>query len=242
VTDLKLYSDLAPWYRLFTPPEEYVLEARRYASLLTEAVPSARTLLELGCGAGHIAAHWKARFQCTLTDLSPQMLALSQALNPTCAHHLGDMRTLRLDERFDVVFVHDAVCYMTTEADLARAVETAFMHVRPGGAALFVPDVLRETFAEATDVHEVEEQDGRALRCLAWTWDPEPSDDTYVVEYAFLLREHGEVHAVHDRHVEGMFPRAVWQRVLRAAGFDVEDVPADPESEHGEAFLGHRRG
>jgi hypothetical protein len=29
----------------------------------------------------------------------------------------GDMRTTRLGRQFDAVFVHDAVCYMTTEAD-----------------------------------------------------------------------------------------------------------------------------
>jgi hypothetical protein len=36
------------------------------------------------------------------------------------------MRTLRLDRLFDAVLVHDAVCYLTAEADLRRAMETSF--------------------------------------------------------------------------------------------------------------------
>ena len=32
----------------------------------------------------------------------------------------GDMRTLRLERTFDVVFIHDAISYLTTEDDLRR--------------------------------------------------------------------------------------------------------------------------
>ena len=49
------------------------------------------------------------------------------------------MRTVRLGTRFDCVFVHDAVVYMTTETDLRKAIETAHIHCMPGGAALFAP-------------------------------------------------------------------------------------------------------
>ena len=106
--------------------------------------------LELGCGGGNTALHLKRRFRrLLLTDLSPEMLAVSRALNPECEHQVGDMRTLRLGRSFDAVFVHDAVCYMTTEADLRRAMETAWAHCRPGGAVLFQPDYVRENFRAA---------------------------------------------------------------------------------------------
>jgi hypothetical protein len=54
------------------------------------------------------------------------MRAMSRALNPDCEHLDGDMRSVRLARSFDAVFVHDAVCYMTTESDLRMAIETAF--------------------------------------------------------------------------------------------------------------------
>src|SRR5215212_11917862 len=134
----RLYTELAPWFHLLTAPSEYDEEAEffRQAFLEAAAVPL-RTLLELGSGGGNIASYYKRHFQATLVDLSPQMLALSQRLNPECEHLQGDMRTVRLGRVFDAVFVHDAVAYLTTEDDLRLAVGTAFAHCRPGGAALF---------------------------------------------------------------------------------------------------------
>jgi hypothetical protein len=81
--------------------------------------------------------------------------------------------------------------------------------------------LVRETFREETEIHSGEDG-ARALRCLAWTWDPDSADDTFVTDYALLLRDGVEVTAVHDRHVEGLFPKATWLRVLSSAGYRVE--------------------
>jgi SAM-dependent methyltransferase len=236
-----LYGDLAAWYRLLDPPADHEEEAACYQTALEAAVsPPAETLLDLGAGAGHNAFHLKRRFQCTLTDISEPMLALSRELNPECEHIAGDMRSIRLGRTFDVVLVHDAVAYMITEADLLEAARTAFMHTRPGGAAVFAPDCMRETFQEGTDVI-VGEDDSRALRCLEWRWDPDPEDDTYVVEYAFLLRSGGSVRAVHDHHVEGVFARATWIRMLEGVGYRVEALERPVgEGETDEIFLCRR--
>jgi SAM-dependent methyltransferase len=219
---VRLYHDLVPWYRLLDPPDDHADEAAAFAGALEAVIGTGpATLLELGAGAGHNAVHLKRRFRCTLSDPSEPMSALSRALNPECAHAPGDMRTLRLGRTFDAVLVHDAVMYMTSPADLRRAVETAFVHTRPGGAAVFAPDCTRETFVEAADLHEGAD-DRRALRCLEWSWDPDPADDTFRTEYALLLREGSDVTAVHDAHVEGVFARAVWEDTLAAAGYRVE--------------------
>ena len=118
--------------------------------------------------------------------------------------------------------------YMTTERDLARAIETAFTHCRPGGAVLFAPDFVRETFRAISDCGGSDGH-GRGMRYLEWTWDPDPADSTYVVDYAYLLRDSGgTVHVEHDRHVEGLFARGEWIRLLEGAGFtDVRVEPGD---------------
>jgi SAM-dependent methyltransferase len=217
----RLYTDLAEWYPLLTAPSDYGEEAAFYLGLLTEALGAApNTLLELGCGGGHMAYHYKRQVpHVTLTDLSRHMLALSERLNPDCEHAAGDMRTLRLGREFDAVFTHDAVCYLTTEADLRQAMATAFRHCRPGGVAIFAPDDLRENFAD--EVEADGHDDGpRRLRYLMWTWDPDPADDTYVVDFAYLLHEDGQpMRTIYDRHVHGLFARATWLRLLADVGF-----------------------
>ena len=145
------YNELARWWSLLSPVEDYAEEAAEIERVLLEAAPDARTVLELGSGGGHNAYHLGRRFQLTLSDLSEPMLAVSRRLNPACAHHLGDMRTLELARTFDAVFIHDAIDYMATEPDLAAALATAYRHCRPGGLVLLLPDSLRETFEPDTD-------------------------------------------------------------------------------------------
>ena len=187
---MKLYDELAGLVAAFSPPAEYAEEAAFFARVLTDACkPAPRTVLELGSGGGNNAFHLKSKFEMTLVDLSPQMLAVSRALNPDCEHREGDMRTVSLGRTFDAVFVHDAIMYMTSEADLIAAMRNAYRHCRAGGVALFVPDCVRETFVGETRHGGHDGEDGRSLRYLEWTIDPDPVDTTYRTDFAIVLRE-----------------------------------------------------
>lgn len=231
---MRLYSELAAWWPLLSPADDYAQGAEMYWRTLSQhAQRPVRTLLELGSGGGSNAAHLKRHCQITLTDRSPRMLDVSRRANPECEHILGDMLTLRLADarggrrHFDAVLVHDAVMYQTTPDGLARVMATAFAHCAPGAAALFAPDYTRETWRPSTG-QGGHDGDGRALRFLDWTWDPDPNDCTYWVEIALLLREpDGKVTAEYERHELGLFARDEWLRLLREAGFDAER-DADP--------------
>ena len=108
---MKLYNELATdWYQLLTPLEDYLEEAKIYHALFQEKRrPVPLTVLELGCGAGHNAFYMKQWYALTLSDISENMLTISRKLNPECVHVLGDMKTLRLGETFDAIFIHDAI-------------------------------------------------------------------------------------------------------------------------------------
>ena len=220
---MHLYTDLADWFHLLTAPEEYAEEAAHYREVLGElCAGTASTLLELGCGGGNNASYLKRWFTCTLTDLSPAMLEQSRKLNPECEHVAGDMRTLRLGRTFDLVFVHDAVMYLTELADLRALADTLVAHLRPGGGALIVPDFVRETFTPGTGHGGHDGSDGRAIRYLEWTHDPDPSDTHFEVDMVYLLRAaDGSVRIVHDPWREGLFSIEEWQTVLEQAGFAV---------------------
>jgi SAM-dependent methyltransferase len=215
----RFYDDLARWWPLISPVEDYADEAAEYLRVLADAAPDAQTLLELGSGGGHNAFHMKGRYRLTLTDLSEPMLALSRWLNAECEHVAGDMRTLALGRTFDIVFVHDAIDYMTTEHDLAEAIATAARHCAPGGVVLLVPDHLKETYAPATDSGGHDGPDGEGVRFLEWSWDPEPADDHGTVVYSFILREHDGRWSAHtEEHRFGLFGRGTWLRLMADAG------------------------
>jgi SAM-dependent methyltransferase len=214
---MKLYTELAEFWPQMSGPEEFKHEAALFKRVLTKSIkPAPRTLLELGGGSGFVASHLKSRFRMTLVDLSPRMLAISRNLNPELEHIEGDIRTLRLGRTFDAVFVHDSIAHMLTQKDLKAAIKTAFVHCRPGGTALFVPDETRESFVPAT------EHGGKGnVRYVQWTTDPNPRDTTILVDFGILIRdEHdGEARVVHERQNHGLFARAVWLQLLSDAGF-----------------------
>jgi len=222
----KLYSELANWWPLLSTHEDYADEAAFFGQIFSQAgLSPSSSLLELGSGGGNNAFYLKKLFaHVTLTDLSPQMLEVSRLLNPDCEHLEGDMRTLRLGRVFDVVFIHDAIDYMITPQDLRDAIETAYVHCRAGGMALFVPDYVREIFQPSTE-HGGHDGDGRALRYLEWTYDPDENDHTYITEYVYMLREDGHPAQVeHDLHTCGLFSRDEWLSLLRELGFQPEII------------------
>jgi len=238
---VKLYGELAEWYPVFATPEECRKEAASIARVLAQASDrKPRQVLELGSGVGNLAFHVKRRFAVTLVDQSPQMLAASQALNPECEHIEADIRSVRLGRSFDAVFVQDAVCHMTTEGDLRAVMETAFVHLRPGGVALFVPDHVRETFVEDTD-QGGNDSDRGSVRFLQWVTDPDPRDTTYLVDFAIMIRdEHGHMRVAHDRHVYGLFARATWRSLLRHVGFKLKSGAGALDGIGRDAFVGRR--
>jgi SAM-dependent methyltransferase len=234
---LKMYDDLAAWWPLISAPADYAEEAEVYRGLLQSAC-SPRSVLELGSGGGNNALHMKTHFDLTLVDRSNAMLAVSRALNPECEHVQGDMRDVRLEREFDAVFIQDAIMYLTSERDLARAIETAFVHCRPGGAALLVPDCVKETFVADTGTGGHDGED-RSLRYIEWRHDADPSDGRCEIDYALLLKQADDVQVVHERHVLGLFSRSEWLAICRGAGFEPEIKSyalSEPEGTR-EAFL-----
>lgn len=214
-----LYAELAPWFHLLTAPEEYRKEAAFYSRVLVETarIP-VNDVLELGSGGGNNASHMKARFRLTLTDVSEEMLAVSRELNPECEHVRGDMKTLRLVRRFDAVFVHDAVSYMRARDELAAAMKTAFVHCKAGGAALFCPDHIRDTFIETTESGGYD-AGNRGLRYLDWTWDPEKKCEGYVSHFVMILRDGDSVDYRNDEHRLGLFFRQDWLDLMAETGY-----------------------
>jgi SAM-dependent methyltransferase len=218
VEEPQLYTDLASWWPLFSPPQEYVEEAEDLLGML-RMEDGPRTMLELGSGGGSLAFHMKKHLTLTLTDRSPEMVAVSRAVNPECEHRVGDMTSLRLERTFDRVLVHDAIMYAVDREAARATVQTAAAHCRPGGLVVLMPDCTRETFESMTESGGHDSPDGRGMRYLMWTWDPDPDDETFETAFAYLLREaDGTVSMSQERHRFGLFRREDWLEWLAEAG------------------------
>lgn len=222
-----LYTDHAAWWPLLTPADTYVDEGRTYTAWLTEILGARpRTLLELGSGGGHLAMHIPSDIDVVLVDLSEPMLEVSRGLNPTKTHLCADMRTVRLPQPVDAVLIHDAIMYMTTRKDVLATLQTAYDNLVPGGALVLIPDVVKDTFFERAVTGGNADED-KAIQILEWHWDPDPTDDTFLVEFSYLLREGTTVRNVYEQHCMGLFSFDAWCVMLAEVGFEV--VPRPPE-------------
>jgi hypothetical protein len=108
---------------------------------------------------------------------------------------------------------------------------------------VFVPDQTRETFTAGADHGGSDGDDGRGVRFVEWTWDPDADDTSTLTEYAFLLRDpDGSVDVVHETHRTGLFHRRDWLELLAAAGFDAEHVVEETAEDRPprDVFIGRR--
>ena len=225
----RLYYDLAYLWPIISPPEEYGSEAAFFGDVIHEKLGAGRhKLLELGVGGGHNLSHLKAEFDCVAIDLSPDMLALSQGLNPGVEHHVGDMRTIRLEQTFDAVLVHDAASYLLTEADLKMAFETAACHLRPGGVLMVAPDWVQETFPDGWVYTWDRLQGDIEVNIEEVMVDPDPTDTQVESTYTYTITKGGETTVEVDTHITGLFAINTWTRLMEEAGFAVELRPLPP--------------
>ena len=203
----RMYDEFAHLWPLISPPEDYAAVACYWLGALRAKLgPGRHHLLELGVGGGNNLSHLAAEFDATAVDLSPKMLAHSKRLNPGVEHHVGDMRSIRLDKVFDAVLVHDAITCLTSEDDLRAVFATARAHLRTGGVFIASPDYFREAFRPSQTVHGPRRRGGTELTYVEYVHDPDPDDTVVEAVYVYFIKTDGSLRVEVDRHLLGLFP------------------------------------
>ena len=144
---MSVFDSYSSYYDLLYRDKDYKAEADYVLSLIRQSGTQPRTLLELGCGTGlHAAVLAKAGLTVTGVDMSATMLnraierlaTLPAALQSRLAFSQGDIRTVRLKQRYDaVVSLFHVISYQTSNDDLLNAFKTAREHLAPGGCFVF---------------------------------------------------------------------------------------------------------
>ncbi|MBO0933631.1 class I SAM-dependent DNA methyltransferase [Fibrella aquatilis] len=134
----KLYSDLAYLYdALYQTFIDYDAEFTLYETLIQPH--QATSVLEIGCGSGHLASRFVAAgYAYTGVDVSPQMLDLARQRCPEAYFELADMRTLALARTYDAVLITArSLSYILTNADVLSTFRQLTSHLSPTGTLHF---------------------------------------------------------------------------------------------------------
>lgn len=225
------YEAIAPVYDDFTAHHDYELWLGNLLPKLRLHGLRGRRLLDVGCGTGKSFLPMLRRgWEVTACDISPSMLDLARAKADSGVRlSVADMRELPVLGEFDLVWcLDDAVNYLLSGEELARALSGMRANLAPGGLLMFDVNCLqsyRTFFAEEQRV----ERGGRRL-----IWRGQGSADTppgSISEARFEVEPAGggedaraaggvDSHVHRQRH----FPESEVRAILERAGLEPLDV------------------
>jgi len=144
---MNVFGKYAQYYDLLYRDKDYYGEVRFIDRMIQKYAPSAKHLLELGCGTGiHAEQLAAARYTVHGIDLSDEMLKsaedrlqhLPKEVAKRLSFQCGDIRRFHHSGRFDaVISLFHVMSYQTQNSDLLAVFNTAKQHLKPKGIFIF---------------------------------------------------------------------------------------------------------
>ena len=200
--------------------KDYRREAAEVAARIRGHRPDARSILDVACGTGlHLGGFAELGFDVEGVELSAGMIAAAQQRLPGVSLHQGDMRTFRLDRRFDaVVCLFSAIGYMSNLDDLATAVATMGDHLVEGGVLVVEPWFTPDQWHDGAVFAESATSGDFAAARVSRSWR---EGDESLIEMHYVLARPDRTWAFSEIHRMGLFSTDQQLEVYRAAGFAV---------------------
>jgi SAM-dependent methyltransferase len=148
----------AECYDLFYENKPYREEAEYASALIRARFPSAKTILDLGCGTGLRCLELARQGynvcgvdqSASMLDAARRHLAAASDISPgTVEFQVGDITAFQASSKYDaVISLFHVFSYLTTEVALKQTVDSSFANLNPGGVFLFDywhgPGVLKD--------------------------------------------------------------------------------------------------
>jgi SAM-dependent methyltransferase len=225
-----VFAEYARYYDLLYRGKKYQEEALYAVRLIKAQTPKAKSILELGCGTGAYAKQFAGMgFDVHGVDISEVMIecareesvAAREPYKNNLSFHLGDIRSIRLEKRFDaVVSLFHVISYQPTDYDLLSSFETARLHMEPGGIFLFDcwygPAVL--TDRPSVQVKRVSNDKIEITRIAEPVMHP--NDNIVDVNYHLFIRDksNNQVEEVREQHRMRYLFKPEVESMLRQVG------------------------
>jgi dTDP-3-amino-3,6-dideoxy-alpha-D-glucopyranose N,N-dimethyltransferase/dTDP-3-amino-3,4,6-trideoxy-alpha-D-glucopyranose N,N-dimethyltransferase/N-methyltransferase len=214
----QFYGELAKYYDGLNGWKDYRAEVLRLEAIARRSGrPGATAWLDVACGTGRHLEFLRRRHPVVGVDGSRKMLRVARRRLPGVRLVVGDMRTFRLQQRFDVVScLFSAIGHLESERDLRVTFANFARHLNPGGVVIVEPWVDPSKFRPAM-VH-VRTFDGPTVKVARVAFSSRRGNRS-VIQYHFLIGRAGRgVRHVAVTDVGLLVSRARLVELMAAAG------------------------
>ncbi len=145
---LSQFHELAEYYDAINDWKDYRVESERLETIARRfGRPGRTTWLDVACGTGRHLQFLGRRHSTVGVDSSREMLRFARRRLPGVRLVLGDMRTFRLNRRFDVVScLFSAIGHLKTKEEVRTAFANFARHLNPGGVTIVEPWIEPSAF------------------------------------------------------------------------------------------------
>ncbi|MGW0837433.1 class I SAM-dependent methyltransferase [Streptomyces prunicolor] len=199
--------------------------ARICRELIDRHCPRARTLLDFGCGTGRNLEQLAPHFDCIGVDLQPGLVDYAHRTRPKVDIRLGDMRSVRLGQPFDVLAcLGNSLAYVHENQDIRAVFRTFAAHSRPGTLLVLCGPVAPIEHTEPQEAR-VATRLGPAKVTIHYEWDLRTQINTLRRHWLFDSGE--EARDAIRRRVLG--PREL-ELYGTLSGFDVAEITNESDA------------
>lgn len=222
-----MYGKSAAIYDLLysaTGIKNFAAEAEVIHGVIQQAVPGARTLLDVACGTGEDLLELRRWYEVEGVDISAEMLEVARQKLPGVQLHRADMRALELGRAFDAVTcLFSSIGYVTDADDLRSTFHRLAAHVaRPG--VLIVDGWVRPDHWRG-DVQRPPDVASDAQRTVVRVAHTRRIGDITELDMHHLVRAAGGVVYFMEQHRLALVATDVYVAAMRAAGLSVRVIP-----------------
>jgi ubiquinone/menaquinone biosynthesis C-methylase UbiE len=218
-----MFEKSAKYYDALYHFKNYDEASEKLQTLIQQNNPTAKSLLDVACGTGKHLEYLSKNYLVEGFDLNPDLLEIAHARCPGVPFHQGDMVTMELNNKFDVITcLFSSIAYVKTVENLFSSVARMVLHLKPKGLLFIEPWVYPENYwvgrvtANFVDQHDIK---------IAWMYISEIENKVSVFDINYLVGTNTGIEYFTERHEMGLFTHEEYQDAFHRVGFDAKYDP-----------------
>lgn len=203
-----VYGDFACYYDLLGWNRFSKICAQRLKNFVRLRGKGDETVLDLACGTGEIEYRLhKTKLRFAGVDISHQMLKQARRKNKSVKFIHGDITSIRLNKRFDlVVCFFDSVNHLSGITALYKMFKTARIHLREGGFFLF--DMLSPEGLAGWELIDIRRKPGYTLIVNGFYYPEKMMADITIEGFINTKSQNSMGKAIYKRFLQKIYERS----------------------------------